>query len=344
MTPAQLRACYGPLDAYAGARLVTLGDGGERGVRVIELRSGGGLDLEVVVDRGFDLGRLAIDGRTVSWHAAHGLRAPWLNDAHAGRGQGFLRANSGFLVTGGYDHIRQPETDRLDASPLHPHADVDYPLHGDGTGQPARLIGYGLEEEADAPYLWAEGEVIQSMTFRGALRFRRRLEMPLGGTGFTLTDRVTNIGPTAMTHMLLYHFNLGYPLVAEGTVLDAGDARVSWQGAPHDPLAAFAAPRVALNADLSIFTQPAGRLPSATVTSPDGLALTLGVDPAQLPFLQVLRMEGQGLYGMALEPCTTGTRSRADARARGQMIVLQPGDHRDYRLEISLAASSRPGA
>ncbi|MEX2430400.1 MAG: DUF4432 family protein, partial [Dehalococcoidia bacterium] len=209
---------------------------------MIEFRSGGGLDVEVVVDRGFDIGRLAYKGETLSWHAPHGLRGPWLTDATSDRGQGFLRAASGFLVTCGFDHIRQPESDALDDAPLHPSREVDYPLHGHGSGQPARLIGYGLDETADVPCLWAEGEVIQSMTFLGALRLTRRITIPLGGAGLSISDRVANIGPFASTHMLLYHFNLGHPLIDEGSTIQLSDAQETWRGSEHDPLAPFMNP------------------------------------------------------------------------------------------------------
>ena len=108
MNLSELRMRYASLDAYGGARLVTLGDGGERGVRVIEFRTGGGLDLEVVVDRGFDIGRVAIGG-ALSPRPARSAppRSPTLIRSR----QGYLRAASGFLVTCGFDHIRQPETD-----------------------------------------------------------------------------------------------------------------------------------------------------------------------------------------------------------------------------------------
>jgi hypothetical protein len=337
---AELRRRYPSLDAYAGARLVTLGDGGERGVRVIELRSGGGLDLEVVVDRGFDLGRVAINGVTISWHAPHGLRAPWLGDAHADRGQGYLRQASGFLVTCGFDHIRQPQTDAADVSPLHPNREVDYPLHGAGAGQPARLIGYGLDETGDEPCLWAEGEIVQSMTFHGALRLVRRISVPLGGTRVSISDRVTNIGPFASPHMLLYHFNLGHPLAAAGTAITTSDATLTWRSAEHEPLAPFPAPSDLHNADISVFAMRAGEPARCRVAAPNGPAVDFAFAADALPFLQLLRMGGAGLYGIAVEPCTSGVRTRQDARAAGQMIVLAPGDSRAYRLDIAISPAS----
>ena len=79
---------------------------------------------------------------------------------------------------------------------------------------------------------------------------------------------------------------------------------------------------------------------SAFCSEPRGLSLDLSFDQAQLPFLQILRMGGRGLYGVGIEPCTTGVRSRKEARAAGQMIMLPPGDSRDYRLDISFSAAA----
>ncbi|MGV3652498.1 MAG: DUF4432 family protein [Devosia sp.] len=332
---ASLRRLYPALEAYAGVRLVTLGEGGERGVRVLEMRSGGGLDLEIVIDKGFDIGRLALDGVTLSWHSANGLKAPWLADAASDRGQGFLRAASGFLVTCGFDHIRQPETDELDDSPLHPHGAVDYPLHGHGSGQPARLVGHGLCETAGAPCLWAEGEVVQAMTFLGALRLRRRIEVPLGGAMVRIRDTVDNIGPYAMSQMMLYHFNLGHPLVDADTRLGLPPGDPLWIGTEHDPRAPFPEPQARHSADLSVFAMEADEV---EVVSPRaGIVARFDIDTRTLPFLQVLRMPGAGLYGIGIEPCTTSVRSRKAARAAGEMGLLAPGERRDYAIDIDLS-------
>jgi hypothetical protein len=337
---AALRRFYPSLSAYACLRLVTVGDGAERGVRVLEMRSGGGLDIDIAIDRGFDIDRLALDGVTLSWHSANGMRSPWLTDPASDRGQGYLRTASGFLATCGLDHIRQPETDRLDGSPLHPHGEIDYPLHGHGTNQPARLVGYGLDEDAETPVLWAEGEIVQSMTFLGVLRLRRRITMPLGGTSLSIRDRIDNVGPFTSTHMMLYHFNLGHPLVAEGTRIEGIASDPLWLGRPHDPLAPFGPPVPDHTADLSIF--PLADRGGVTVSAPDGPTMRFSFDTASLPFLQILRMPGNGLYGLGIEPCTTGVRSRKAARETGQMLFLAPGESRNYAIDIALDRKISP--
>src|SRR5579872_5886852 len=67
----------GGLEQVAGVRLVTLADGSERGVRVLEFRSGSGFEFDVLVDRGFDLGRCAQRGRPLAWVSHTGFPGPW---------------------------------------------------------------------------------------------------------------------------------------------------------------------------------------------------------------------------------------------------------------------------
>ena len=62
----------GRLEQVAGVRLVTLGDGLGRGVRVLEFRTGTGFAFEVLVDRCFDVGRCEFAGQPLSWLSAPG--------------------------------------------------------------------------------------------------------------------------------------------------------------------------------------------------------------------------------------------------------------------------------
>ncbi|HET9968121.1 MAG TPA: DUF4432 family protein, partial [Streptosporangiaceae bacterium] len=61
-----------------------------------------------------------------------------------------------------------------------------------------------------------------------------------GGREFRLTDTVRNAGFDLTTHMFLYHINVGWPLLEEGTRFEAPIARTLWasdsvaaQGASH---------------------------------------------------------------------------------------------------------------
>jgi hypothetical protein len=45
-------------------------------------------------------------------------------------------------------------------------------------------------------------------------------------------------------------------------------------------------------------------------------------------------MLGEGTYVVGVEPSTNRTAGRLDARERGELIELQPGEKRAYDLEL----------
>src|SRR5260370_41184927 len=89
---AELMRRLGRLEQAAGVRLVTLGDGLGRGVRVLEFRTGSGFAFDVLVDRCFDVGRCEFGGQPLSWQSAAGVVAP--RDYEPG-GRGWVRARGG---------------------------------------------------------------------------------------------------------------------------------------------------------------------------------------------------------------------------------------------------------
>lgn len=333
------------LGTYAGTRLCTLEDGVERGQRVLEMRSGGGLDVDIMVDRSGDVGRLSLAGSTLSWHGVGGLPSPWLINADSDRGQGFLRGFGGFLNTCGLDHIRQPETDTAIYAEHEALVEIDYPLHGRGALHPATLRGHGMVDEDSAQQIiFCETEYVQAMPFTSALRLRRRVEMPFGDQIIRINDKVRNVGNGDAVHMMLYHFNLGFPLVRPGMQLDLADDRCIWQSETHDALAEFGTPDAASNHSLSTFQHREDQSVIRLSHADDGTALTLTYPTDTLPFCQILRMQRPGSYGLAIEPCTTSARTRKQARDTGQLVILQPGEERNYQLELRFETATIDGA
>ena len=68
----------GMLSQFAGVRLMTLGDGVERGVRMLEFRTGSGLRFTVLVDRAMDIAECEFNGKAIGWHSPTGFRHPGL--------------------------------------------------------------------------------------------------------------------------------------------------------------------------------------------------------------------------------------------------------------------------
>ena len=94
LTRRQLSARMGMLSQVAGVRLMTLADGVERGVRMLEFRTGSGLRFTALVDRALDIADCEYNGRAIGWHSPTGFRHPALHDYEGENGLAFTRSFS----------------------------------------------------------------------------------------------------------------------------------------------------------------------------------------------------------------------------------------------------------
>lgn len=308
MNSRELRPLVGDLRQWASVRRIALDDGGERGVRALAFSTGGGLDFWVLADRTLDIGPLSWKGMPLAWQSPAGFRSPALHDAEGDGGRGFGRLFSGFLVTGGLDHIRQPANGQ--------------PLHGRLPFSPARVAGYG--EDWERGVLYCEGEVTQARHGAEALRLTRRIEAPIGGTSLSIADTVENLGPHPWPQASLYHLNLGYPALADGTIVEAGGETLL--GPLKVPDAAMASESTCRPSD--------GSCSVLTPLAEGGmLAVRFAWSPETLPYLQLWHDLTPGVCVLSIEPCTSDKRGGG---LSGEEAVLAPGESRRYEASVSI--------
>ena len=331
----------GSLQQFGGVRLVTLADGVERGVRMLEFRTGSGLRFTVMVDRGFDVAEVEHKGRAVGWHSPTGFRHPAFFDYEGEDGLGPMRSFSGFLVTCGLDHI-------LGSGEV-PAENYNYPrrhmvrhgIHGRLPATPARLTGYGESWQGDRCVLWAEGVVAQAAMFGEVLHLHRRIEADLGGDEIRLADRVVNAGPTEAPHMLLYHVNIGHPVLDEGARYLAPIRQVLWaahaeryrdQGVGYRRMAA-PQPRFAEQVwQHDMAADAAGNVTVALVNDRLGTGIEVVWPQSALPCAYQWQNLQARQYVLGIEPATHHVLGNEHARERGEMLWLAPDAACDYRL------------
>jgi hypothetical protein len=333
----------GDMSALGGVRSVTLEDGLERGIRALEFRTGSGLAFDVLVDRAMDIGPAEHAGRSFGWRSATGFRHPGLHEYRDEDGISWLRSFSGLMVTAGLDHTLF--TAELDTSHYH------YPfrktawngLHGRVANIPARLVGYGEEwRSPDTCTLWAEGEVRQAAVFGEHLRLRRRIEADLGGNAIRLTDTVTNHGFDSTPHMLLYHINLGWPLVDEGSRLVAPIAHTRLtKETPQQPVSNDRFPEPQPDFVEQVFVQELvaasdGGVAVAVVNDRLQMGVQVAWSTREFPHFFEWVYLREGAYAVGLEPSTHAVEGQAAARADGSMIWLGAGESRTYQTVFSV--------
>ena len=341
---AQIDQRTGALAQVAGVELLEYADGPERGVRVLDFRTGAGLSFRVAVDRGFDLLSADYRGVPIGWRSPTGPRHPGLASVEENRGWGFLRAFTGLLATCGLDHALAPATSSV-APYIYPEfAESNYPLHGRVAQIPARLSGYGERWDGDACTLWAEGEIAQTAVFGENLVLTRRIEAELGGITISVDDRVENRGFRPTPHMLLYHYNIGYPLLDDGAellvpsraIVHAMHGDLHAQGVGHriqgPPRADFSEQVY----EHDVVAGPDGMASAALVNQAlgAGLGIRLDYDRTALPCLIEWQCLQSGLYVLGIEPSTNHVLGRKFAEERRELMFLEHAETRRYRTRL----------
>jgi uncharacterized protein DUF4432 len=335
-----LRRLTGHPGQVAGAELLRLEDGPGRGVRIVRLRSGE-VDVDVVVDRALDIAGASVRGVPVAWLSPTGVAGPWFAEPH---GLGTFRTFfGGLLTTCGLDHTLGPTEDTV-AHFAYPGKTTDaFPLHGRVGTVPATLERYGMD--ADLGLIAVEGTVRQATVFGEHLVLHRRIELDVGGATLRLTDTVRNAGYAPTPHMVLYHVNVGWPVLAPSARvhLDAGPPRVATEAAAGVDWRTVDAPRRGAVEQVWEHTPVRGRdgrVRAAVLNTDLGDGRAVGVevayDPATLPRLFQWRVMNEGHYVVGLEPGNLRIEGRQAARDAGDLVVLEPGAAVTHRLELSL--------
>jgi hypothetical protein len=322
----------------AGVSPIVFDDPPRRGARALQVRNATGLGLTLIPERGLDASELLYGGVPLTWYGP-GNAAPSSNlDPSV---DAFDRTFFGGLVTTcGMDAFGPPGQDGFGA----------WPQHGHFNHLAARDVRYGTIGERSAATIEIRGTILQFAMFGAALRIERTWKIGMYENTVTLHDRVSNDGGREQPHMLLYHCNVGWPML---------DERMHWRvdashSTPRDEVAAKAfderflggAPQDAFNEQVFVHDPLPGDDGWARATAINeqlqgGLALSIAYQPVQLPALFSWRMLGYGTYVMAVEPANcANVRGRAAAAADRSLPMLDPGEARDYELRFSVLATN----
>ena len=341
----------GALSQFAGVRLMTLGDGLERGIRMLEFRTGTGLCFTVLVDRALDIADCEHQGRAIGWNSPAGFRHPGLHEYEGEGGLSWLRSFSGLIVTCGLDHILFMDDDDASHYVYGPRKSTSSSLHGRIGTIPARLTGYGESWNGDECTLWCEGVVQQATVFGEDLHLHRRIEAQLGSNTIELHDRVVNHGFYRTPHMFCYHINVGHPVLAEGSRYLAPVDDVVWAAHAGDDYRKQAvgyrkmpAPRDQFHEQVwqhELRADRDGLVPVALVNDALGLGFMVETRKAQFPCQYEWQNLQAGQYAFGIEPSTNHVLGKQFARQRNELIWLGHNEERRYDTRLNVLGDAR---
>lgn len=293
------------------------------GMRLFEVSNGLGLQLTVSPDRAGDITRLRFHGINLSYMTPCGYVAPAYydrTDTH------WLESfTAGFLTTCGLQNAGVPCEDE----------GKFYPMHGTIANQPC--------EQA---YWTQEGDnlVIQTLTkdetiFTTKLRMLRKLTVSTKKNTFEICDIITNTGDREEPLMVLYHMNMGYPLLDEDSILTIPAKNVT----PRDDHAAddvgnwmhMQKPTVGY-LERCYFHQLQGLTHISLCQPKLNMTMHMEYNAEDLDCFTQWKMMGVRDYVLGLEPGNCYPNGRKAMRDGGILKSLQPGESKIYRIKITL--------
>jgi hypothetical protein len=323
-----------------GIETSVLDNGPGRGNRIAWINTGSGLRFKVVIDRAMDIADAFYHQHSIAWLSHAGITTP----IPSGKKLDWLSSfGGGLFTTCGLSHIGGPETDEFGERGLHGKisnlkADVESIV------QPDPIAGK-ME-------MSITGRMKETQVLGPSLELKRTISATLGESTIRIYDEVINKGNLPAPHMLLYHFNFGWPLVDEGAnIIWKGD----WKPREGNSNKIFAEgnnfhkcqfPLDEHNgtgeeaAFIDIIQDDLGFCNCGIHNSEIGLAVFLKFQKKQLPWLTNWQHWGKGEYVTGLEPGTNPPIGQAKARENNELIFIQPGETRSYELQIDVMSDS----
>jgi hypothetical protein len=320
----------GDINQICGVKTSTLNDGWERGVRIADVYTGSGFRYTVTLDRGMDISSAEFDGIPLAIRSPNGDVSPAFYDAD---GLEWLRTFKGGLVTTcGLTYLGSPCEDNGEK----------LGLHGRISNTPAKEISYGGYWKDDDYYVCIEGSLRECMQFKDNILLRRKITSKMGDSSILIQDIIRNEGYASSPLMLLYHCNIGFPIVDHNSKLITPAKKI----VPRDKAA-----EAGLD-NAKIFTDPVKNYEEqvfyhqmesddviAKLLNPNldsGLGVYIKYSKKALPNFIEWKMMGQGTYVVGMEPGNCLVEGRDKERKRGTLQFLEPGEEKTISLEIGI--------
>jgi len=307
--------------------------GKSKGLEVCVVDTGAAV-VVILPGRGMSIWQIHAGEIAFGWKSpVDGPVSPSLVPIHDPSGLGWLEGFDELVVRCGLESNGAPE-----------HADdgsLRYPLHGRIGNLPATDLR--VEVNATTGELAIIGDVIESKLFFKRLRLRARVALTAGSTDVLLVDEVTNELSTPATVQMLYHVNVGTPILGEGARVVAPLQRL----APKDELSAseiecwndISAPQSGYRERVyfaSLCADGDGQTATMIRNAQGDAGLGVTFNTRTLPYFILWKNtadEADG-YVVGLEPATNFPNARTKEGAQGRVVTLNPGERVTFQVGL----------
>ena len=304
----------------------TLHGGLRDGVELVEVDTGR-MKLSIIPTRGMGIWRAQLEnGKTLGWQSpVHGPVHPKFVALNEPSGLGWLDGFDELVVRCGLVNTGSPVFDE--------QGRLVHPLHGRIANRPAHHVEVTIDDSAGT--ITVRGTVEESRFHFYKLRLTAAITTAIDSSSFTIHDEVENYSGTPTDIRLLYHINLGEPLLGPGAQIGAPVNEI----APLDSAATanvdtwnVYGPPVAGSSEqcfnLDLLAREDGQTQVLLKNAESSAGAGIRFDKRVLPHLtvwknMVARADG---YVTGLEPATCLLNSQPFEREQGRVVKLAAGE------------------
>ncbi len=309
-----------PTQIYGVEEMRLTGGKGD-GMRMLYVRNGKGLEFWVSLDRCADITRLSLKGDNFSFISACGYVSPEYYDKD---GVGFLKSfTAGFCTTCGLTAVGSPCTDNGE----------QLPLHGTISNTPCENYSYMIDDNN----IHIRAMVRDARIFSHKLILEREYVVSLNENKFTMTDTVKNIGSKEAPYQILYHCNMGYPLLCEDTDIKISSSEViprnEHAATRLDDCMKVEGPQA--DYEEMCFYHKFSEKAEVSIYNPNiKKGMKMSFDTNELKYFTQWKMLGEYDYAMGLEPANCTPDGRDVMRDKGILEFIKPDESKTQTLKF----------
>lgn len=331
----------GDISQLSGLKRYHLADGKAAGVEAVDFKTGTGFNFTVLPGRGMDIAWSDYRGIPLSYISKTGVVSP---SYYESEGMNWLRSFfAGLLTTCGLSNVGGP---CCISDPV--IGDEKHGLHGRISNMAADNVCVKEEWNGDDLILSVSGRLRESRLHGENLTLKREIITKLGQNSFTICDAVENEGFQDKPLLLLYHINIGYPVIDEGSRLVCSSNNIQ----PANALA-----EEKLNLQDTIQTPVPGAMENVyfhdlktdqngnTLVGVINDKLEMGVfvrfNKRQLSKLTQWKQLSESDYVLGIEPANCLPSGRIEQEKNGQLEIIKSGEVRRFELEIGVLTDKK---
>ena len=311
----------GNMSQLAYARSMIYQDGRAKNLSAIEVKNG---DIRFVVakDKCLDILEMEYKGQNVHFMSKPGLQGNGIFDVH--NTQGARSIMNGLFFTCGLSNVGPAEENQIS--------------HGLLRSTPAENISVDCFWRDDEYVIKISAQMRQAQLFGENMVLRRTIETVYGNSDINIYDEVINEGFKTEPCMILYHFNVGYPLLCENSTISISSDDII----PRDDVAKAGLLTSANiiapvdNKPEEVFYHNLAQEKSFASIENGKMQFKIEFNKSELPFFTQWKSMASGDYALGLEPGNCHVQGQTKEKERGTLEYLKPMQTKNIHVKISV--------